>query len=84
MRPSPVLIAMLALAPISDVAFAEIDCTKIPPGRDRTDCYIMKGRVHGMQSQIAVDKARVKANRAKLPDQDTGALPPPPSRRQAK
>jgi hypothetical protein len=78
MKQSPILIAMLALAPMSDVAFAEIDCAKIPAGRERTDCYIIKGRVHGVQSEIAADKARVKANGAKLPKRDPLTAQPAP------
>lgn len=76
-----IVIAMLALAPMSNVASAEIDCAKIPPGRERTDCYIVKGRLHGMQSQIAADKARIKTNEAKLPSRGPVAVPPAPSQK---
>ena len=79
MKQNPIVIAMLALALISDVAFAEIDCAKISPGRERTDCYIIKGRLHGMQSKIAADEARVKANDAKLPKQHPVAAQSSPS-----
>jgi hypothetical protein len=72
---------MLALALISEVAVADIDCAKIPLGRERTDCYIVKGRLHGMQSQIAADKARIKTNEAKLPSRAPVAVPPVPSKK---
>lgn len=83
MKQSHIVIAMLALAPMSDVAFAENDCAKIPPGRERTDCYIIKGRLHGMQSKIAADKARQKTNDAKVPKPGSAAAQPEPSGREA-
>jgi hypothetical protein len=77
-----IFIAMLALAPMSNLASAEIDCAKIPPGRESTDCYIVKGRLHGMESQIAADKARIKTNEAKLPSRAPVAVPPAPSKKE--
>jgi hypothetical protein len=76
-----IVIATLALALMSDVASAEIDCAKIPPGRERTDCYIIKGHMHGMESQIAADKAHIKTNQAKLPSRAPLAVPPAPSKK---
>ena len=74
-----IVIAMLALAPMCNVASAEIDCANIPAGRERTDCYIIKGRLHGMQSKIAADKARIQTNEAKLPNRAPVPVPPAPS-----
>ena len=76
-----IVIATLALALMSDVASAEFDCAKIPPGRDRTDCYLIKGRMHGIEAQIAADKARIKTNEAKLPSRVPLAVPPAPSKK---
>jgi hypothetical protein len=76
-----IVIAMLVLTLMSNVASAEIDCAKIPPGRERTDYYIIKGRLHGMESQIAADKARIKANEAQLPSREPVPIPPAPSKK---
>ena len=53
----------------SDVIAADNDCEALPPGPARTDCFILKGRVHGLKSSIAADKARQAGNAAKLETQ---------------
>jgi hypothetical protein len=84
MRQIRIVISMLAFVLISEVAVADIDCAKIPSGRERTDCYIAKGRLHGMKSHIAADKARIKTNEAKLPSRAPVAVPPAPSKKQGR
>ena len=80
MRKSGFTIAMIALTQLSHVAFAQVDCATFPPGRERTDCYIIKGRLHGLQSKIAADKARAKTNASKLPNPDPDKTQRAPSR----
>ena len=44
---------------------AQADCTTIPAGPARTDCYIGLSRLHGAQSDVAASKARVQSDAAR-------------------
>jgi hypothetical protein len=51
---------------LRDIAVADKDCDSIQAGPERTNCFILKGRLHGLKSSIAADRARQTGNAAKL------------------
>jgi len=47
------------------MASAQVDCSAISAGPDRTDCYIGMSRVYQGQSDVAAGKARVQSDAAR-------------------
>jgi hypothetical protein len=83
--PIPALIGLaltLILVVLSgNASAAENDCEAIPAGRARTDCFILRARVHGLKANIAADKARQESSAAKL-DTQKGEVAGPDSTKQ--
>ena len=40
------------------IAAAQLECDRLPPGPDRTDCYIALSRINRQQVEIAAGEAR--------------------------
>ncbi len=59
-------LSSILVALSSDLSMADHDCEAMPAGPARTDCFIMRARVHGLRANIAADKARRESNAAKL------------------
>jgi hypothetical protein len=51
---------------VGSPAAAQVDCSKIPAGPARTDCYIGLSRLHGQKAGIATTRAKQQADAAKL------------------
>lgn len=58
--PVSVFVLMIPVA-----GHAQTDCSTIPAGPARTDCYIALSRFHGAQSDAAAGKARVQSDAAR-------------------
>jgi hypothetical protein len=55
--------ALLAVV-VGESATAQVDCTAIPAGPARTDCYIGLSRIYRQKSEIAAGTARLQSDRA--------------------
>jgi hypothetical protein len=54
------------------VVSAQVDCSAVPAGPARTDCYIGLSRIYQGQSDVAAGDARVQSDTARY-RQSTGA-----------
>ena len=52
------------LASFSGAVSAQGDCKAVPPGPDRTDCYLALSEYYRAQSDLAAAKARAEADAA--------------------
>jgi hypothetical protein len=43
---------------------ADTNCAALPPGPDRTDCYLVLSRLYRNKAELAAIEARVKADEA--------------------
>lgn len=59
-------VAAILLADFPSIANAQVDCSAVPAGPARTDCYIGLSRVYQGQSDVAAGKARVQSDAARL------------------
>jgi len=81
----------LALAGGATGAAAQGDCEAMPKGIDRTNCFIIRGRIAKQKSQLAADKARLGISRGQLSgvtgrraaEPSSAETPPLPERKQA-
>jgi hypothetical protein len=56
--------ATILLASFSGVASAQPNCDAIPPGPERTDCYLTLSQLYRAQSDLAAAKARAQSDAA--------------------
>lgn len=79
-----VCVAAIATATVafSHASIANDDCEAMPPGPARTDCFILRARIHGLKSSTAATAASQKKGAAKLEGQTgTRSDPTPPAQR---
>jgi len=65
--------ALLAASPLG-LAMAQVNCEMLPPGPQRTDCYIGLSRINRQKSEISAHVARQQAETA-IYRQVTGKRP---------
>lgn len=75
------LFVLPLFAGIPAAARAQFDCSTVPAGPARTDCYIGLSRTHGAQSDLAASQARVQSDAARY-RQVTGTSRPKNKHRQ--
>jgi len=57
-------VVALLLAGFPAVVSARADCTAVPAGPERTDCYLALSRYYQAQSDLAAARARAQADAA--------------------
>jgi hypothetical protein len=58
------LVAIVLLASVPGLACAQMNCEAIPPGPERTDCYLALAQFYRGQSDLAAARAQAQSDAA--------------------